>query len=229
MVRRAKSYAKQLILGEDLVIRGVLVVGLLLASGSHAFSADCKEEVSQAFSKLRSGPGFRLQTKIVNEQQGTLHMTVDYLLPDRMHQRVSLGDQATAQMETIAIGNKVWSNQGQGWSEVPANFAEVIAKQLKESVAEPSKSQLAYECLGETTFESKPYLAYKATLPPVTEERAKGDKEKPAEPANIQTLYIDKATGLPARNIVTKGDGSDTRLFDGTFSTPTDIAINPPS
>lgn len=211
------------------MIRGVLVVGLLLASGGHALSADCKAEVDQAFSKLRGGPGFRLQTKIINEQQGTLHMTVDYLLPDRMHQRVSLGDQATSQMETIAIGNKVWSNQGQGWSEVPANFAEVIAKQLKESVAEPSKSQLAYECLGETTFESKPYLAYKATLPPVAEERAKGDKEKAAEPSNIQTLYIDKETGLPVRNIVTKGDGSDKRLFDGTFSTPTDITINPPS
>jgi hypothetical protein len=189
--------------------------------------ADCKAEVDQAFSKLRGSKGFRLETKIVNEQQGTLTMTVDYQLPDRMHQRVSLGD-SSQKMETIAIGSKVWSNQGQGWSEVPANFAEVIAKQLKETVAEPSKSTLAYECLGEATFEGKPYVAYKAVLPPAAEEAVKGDKAKSADPANIQTLYIDKASGLPARNVVTKGDGSDKRLFDGTFSTPPDITINAP-
>ena len=199
---------------------------IILAHYGHAY-ADCKAEVDQAFSKLRGGKSFRLETKIVNEQQGSLSMTVDYQLPDRMHQRVSLGDSPQT-METIAIGSKVWSNQGQGWSEVPANFAEVIAKQLKASVAEPSKSDLAYACLGEATFEGKPYLAYQATLPPAAEEAAKGDKAKPAEPANIQTLYIDKASGLPVRNVVTKGDGSDTRLFDGTFSVPSDIAINAP-
>ncbi len=208
------------------MIRFVFVLGLIFGWVGNA-AAGCKEEVDQAFSKLRGSKGFRLETKIVNQQQGTLHMTVDYLMPDRMHQRVALGDQAQ-KMETIAIGSKVWSNQGQGWSEVPANFAEVIAKQLKESVAEPSKSKLDYECLGEMTFEDKPYLAYKAALPPVVEEKMKGEAEKPAGPANIQTLYVDKASGLPVRNIVTAGDGSDKRLFDGTFSMPSDITINAP-
>lgn len=188
--------------------------------------ADCKSEVDQAFSKLRGGKGFRLETRIVNEQQGSLMMTVDYLLPDRMHQRVGLGD-SPQQMETIAIGEKVWSNQGQGWSEVPANFAEVISKQLKETVAEPSKSNIDYECLGDTTFEGKPYLAYKANLPAPAEERAKGDAAETSDQPNVQTLYVDKSTGLPVRNVVTKGT-SDTRLFDGTFSTPADISINAP-
>jgi hypothetical protein len=190
--------------------------------------ADCKSEVDQAFSKLRGGKGFRLETRIVNEQQGALTMTVDYLLPDRMHQSVKLGD-SPQKMETIAIGEKVWSNQGQGWSEVPKNFAEVISKQLKETVAEPSKSKIDYECLGEKTFEGKPYLAYKANLPAAAEEQAKGDaaKASPEQP-NVQTLYVDKETGLPARNVVTKGE-SETRLFDGTFSTPADIAIKEPS
>lgn len=209
------------------MIRVIVVLALFFGLAGGA-SANCKEEVDTAFSKLRGGAGFRLETKIVNEQQGTLKMTVDYLLPDRMHQRVTLGDQSTSQMETIAIGSKVWSNQGQGWTEVPANFAEVIAKQLKESVAEPSKSKLDYECLGEATFEGKPYLAYKASLLPVVEEKAKNEPAKAAEPANVQTLYVDKTTGLPVRNIVTKGDGSDKRLFDGTFSTPSDISINAP-
>lgn len=224
--RKELSKVTQPIEGEALVIRGVLVAGLLLGLAGEA-GADCKAEVDQAFSKLRGMKGFRLETRIVNEQQGSLSMTVDYLLPDRMHQRVSLGD-SPARMETIAIGSKVWSNQGQGWSEVPANFAEVITRQLKETVAEPSKSELAYECLGETTFEGKPYLAYKTMLPPAADEKAKGAPKTAAGPANVQTLYIDKETGLPARNVVTKGDGSDKRLFDGTFSMPADITINAP-
>jgi hypothetical protein len=203
-----------------------VAAGIFLAFASPTL-ADCKGEVDEAFSKLRAGKNFRLETKIVNEQQGSLTMTVDYILPDRMHQRVSLGD-SPSKMETIAIGSKVWSNQGQGWSEVPANFAEVIAKQLKDTVAEPGKSKLDYECLGETTFEGKPYLAYKTSLPAVADEKMKGEAEKPAGPANVQTLYVDKASGLPARNVVTKGDGSDKRLFDGTFSVPADVSINAP-
>jgi len=200
---------------------------IAIAPCGPAYAADCKAEVDHAFSKLRESEGFRLETKIVNEQQGTLTMTVDYQLPDRMHQRISLGDSPQT-METIAIGNKVWSNQGQGWSEVPANFAEAISQQLKESVAEPSKSKLAYECLGETTFEGKPYLAYKAVLPPIAEEAVKGTQAKPAETAGTQTLYVDKVSGLPVRNVVTKDDGSNKRLFDGTFSTPADLRIEAP-
>jgi hypothetical protein len=211
--------------GEFQVRTIVIAVAVLMGVVGHA-EADCKSEVDQAFSKLRSGKSFRLETRIVNEQQGSLTMTVDYLLPDRMHQRVSLGD-SPQKMETIAVGDKVWSNQGQGWSEVPANFAEVISKQLKETIAEPAKSKIDYECLGETTFEGKPYLAYKASLPAATEEQAKGDAAKAPEQPNLQTLYVDKTTGLPARNVVTKG-ASETRLFDGTFSTPADIAINAP-
>lgn len=203
----------------------ILVAALTTLALCCPAQADCKAEVDEAFSKLRGSKGFRLETKIVNEKQGSLTMKVDYQLPDRMHQQVSLGD-SPQKMETIAIGNKVWSNQGQGWSEVPANFAEVITKQLKDTVAEPSKSKIDYECLGEATFEGKPYLAYKATLPAAPEEAVKGDKEAAAE-VNVQTLYIDKASGLPARNVVTKA-GSDKRLFDGTFSTPSDIVINAP-
>jgi len=200
------------------------LIAIMPCGGAYA---DCKAEVDQAFSKLRESKAFRLETKIVNDQQGTLTMTVDYQLPDRMHQRISLGDSPQT-METIAIGSKVWSNQGQGWSEVPANFAEAISQQLKESVAEPSKSKLAYECLGETTFEGKPYLAYKAVLPPVAEEAVKANPASPAETAGTQTLYVDKVSGLPVRNVVTKDDGSDKRLFDGTFSLPADLRIEAP-
>lgn len=197
-------------------------LGLALSVATPTQAADCKAEVDGAFAKLREAKSFRLTTKIVSPQ-GTLSMQVDYSLPDRMHQRVKLGD-SPAEMETIAIGDKVWSNQGQGWAEVPKNFADEIAKQLKQSVAEPSKSKADYGCLGDKEFEGKTYAAYAATLP--AEE---GAKNEAAPKPNIQTLYVDKATGLPVRNIVAQADTPDERMFDGTFSMPTDIAIKEPS
>jgi hypothetical protein len=201
-----------------------------LAVSSSAAAADCKAEIDGAFAKLREGKGFRLETKIVNEQQGSLNMTVDYILPDRMHQRVSLGESPT-KMEMIAIDGKAWSNQGQGWAEVPANFAEVITKQLKETVGGPTKSTVAYECLGEQEFEGKKYAAYRSKLSIEPEEKTKSEAAATpaAKPgAGVQTVYVDKASGLPVRNIVTKSDGSEKRLFDGTFSVPSDLDIKPP-
>jgi hypothetical protein len=206
-----------------------LVVGSLVIGSNPALAADCKAEVDAAFSKLREGKGFRLETKIVNEQQGSLSMSVDYVLPDRMHQRVSLGDSPT-KMEMIAIGGKAWSNQGQGWAEVPPNFAEVITKQLKETVAAPTKSTASYDCLGEQEFEGKTYLAFRSSLTLQPEEKAKSEAAPGAKPAaGTQTVYVDKASGLPVRNIVTKADAADKRLFDGTFSVPSDLDIKPPA
>jgi hypothetical protein len=184
--------------------------------------ADCKSEVDDAFAKLRQGKSFRLTTKIVNPQ-GTLNMQVDYALPDRMHQRVRLGE-SPAEMETVAIGEKVWSNQGQGWAEVPKSFADEIVKQIKQTVAEPAQSKIDYGCLGDKEFEGKVYKAYAAKLPPP--EQAKNDA--PVK-ATVQTLYVDRDSGLPARNIVAAVDTPDARLFDGTFSTPEGIDIKEPS
>lgn len=195
-------------------------IALLLVGPVSAY-ADCKAEVDGAFAKLREGKSFRMTTKIVNPQ-GTLAMQVDYVLPDRMHQRVRLGD-SPAEMETIAIGEKVWSNQGQGWAEVPKNFADEIAKQLKQTVAEPGKSKVDYTCLGDKEFEGKTYTAYSATLP--KEEQAKNE---PPPKTNVQTLYVDKTTGLPARNIVAHAETPDARVFDGTFSVPTGVEIAEP-
>ena len=45
---------------------------------------------------------------------------------------------------------------------------------------------------------------------------------------NVQTVYIDKATGLPARNVVTPENDDKKRLFDGTFSLRDDLKIEPP-
>ena len=55
-----------------------------------------------------------------------------------------------------------------------------------------------------------------------------GESVTPAGPANKQTLYIDKETGLPVRNVVTDGKDASKRLFDGWFRMASGIAIEPP-
>lgn len=200
------------------VIAAALTFGLM--GTAHA---DCKADVDQAFEKLRLGKTFRQETRITDDAKGTLSMKVDYILPGKMFQKVSMGDSAMT-METIVVDTKVYSNNGQGWAEVPEKFAAAIVMQLK-SVAEPPKSELQYECAGDKDLDGKTYAAYTAKLP-IIEELGK-PKPAPGD-MNVQTVYIDKTTGLPARNIVTKSSEPAKRLFDGTISVPADIDIKAP-
>ncbi len=95
--------------------------------------------MNDAFAKLRKSAAFRMETTITNPQ-GTLTMSNDYVLPDRMHQTVSMSSGGPGTMEMILVGGKAWSNQGNaGWAEVPEKFASTIAKQMKDTVAEPPK------------------------------------------------------------------------------------------
>lgn len=190
--------------------------------------ADCKTDVDAAFEKLRAAKSFRLKTKIVNAQ-GQLTMESDYILPDRMHQRVMM-DGSTAPMEMILIGNKAWSNQGQGWAEVPEKFAETIAKQMKETVVEPPKASIEYKCLGDKDLEGQTFAAYQGVLPmPIPPDaEQKGPRVTAVSVPNQQSVFIDKATGLPVRNIVTPVTEPDKRVFDGTFTVVEGLKIEEP-
>lgn len=210
-----------------------LAVVLWPTTLSAAAAADCTPSVTEAFEKLRASKAFRMETRIVNAQ-GKLNMTVDYMPPDRMHQKIRL-DEQPQEMELIVIGEKAWSNQGQGWVALPDNFSAEVAKQVKTTLAGATKVEAAYACRSDETMEGKTVAAYEAELKPPAEEEpvrkpaAAADKpEAPKGPANKQTLYVDKATGLPLRNVVTDGSDASKRLFDGWFRTAVDIAIEPP-
>jgi hypothetical protein len=201
----------------------LMLAGLLISfTGARA---DCTSEVNDAFAKLRKSASFRMETKI-NNSAGMLTMSNDYVLPDRMHQSVSMESGAPGKMEMILVAGKAWSNQANaGWAEVPADFASKIAEQMKETVADPPKDDSKFECLGDVAFEGKTYAAYS------TKRESKADDIKIGQPpaaANVQTVYIDKALGIPVRNIVTSANDPNKRLFDGTFSLLQDLKIEPP-
>jgi hypothetical protein len=206
-------------------MRTTLAVTSVLFAATAAY-ADCSTEVNDAFAKLRNSAAFRMETKITNPQ-GTLTMSNDYVLPDRMHQTVSMGGDGPQAMQMILVGGKAWSNQGDaGWAEVPEKFATTIAKQMKNTVVEPPKDESQFECLGDVSFEGKTYAAYRTKRA----QGAAGGATAPAaaEAANVQTVYVDKALGVPVRNIVTPVSDPNKRLFDGTFSLRAGLKIDPP-
>lgn len=170
----------------------LLVFAILVGSATNS-TADCNSDVKTAFEKLRKSAAFRMDTKTTNEQ-GTLTMGVEYILPDRMHQTVHLDRGDAATMEMILIGGKVWSNQGQGWAEVPDAFAAAIAKQMKETVAEAPKEDSQFACLGEVEFEGKSYVAYRAKLAPPRPAAAGTDPGKAAGPTKEAEAAINPSS-----------------------------------
>ncbi|CAA2137891.1 hypothetical protein HYPP_00687 [Hyphomicrobium sp. ghe19] len=209
-------------------MRPFLIAILTLTSAPAFADQSCKEQVDAAFAKLRDAKSFRLETTISNSD-GTLKMSADYVLPDRMHQKVTLGGDGAA-MEMIVVGKKAWSNQGSGWAELPEAFANTVANQVKETVSEAPKVATDYKCIGDREFEGKSYTLYQGVLatPLSAEAKEKGPRVSAVAVPNQQSVYIDKATGLPARNIVTAVTSPDKRLFDGTFTVVHDITIDPP-
>ncbi len=199
----------------------ILFFFLTLTFASRA-AADCKSDVNGAFDKLRQSASFRMRTTIVNDQ-GSLRMTVDYVPPDRMHQKVTVSN-GDGPLELIVIGTRAWSNNGQGWAELPPTYAEHVAGELKATVADPPAQDTEFVCLGDVELEGKSYAAYRAWIA----AKPGADAGATGGPRNVQTVYVDKATGLPERNIVTPERALEKRIFDGTFSFPDALSIAPP-
>lgn len=210
-------------------MRFLLVGFFVLASGSAFADQSCKDQVDAAFAKLREAKAFRLETTITNAD-GSLKMKADYVLPDRMHQIVEVSNQPMP-MEMIVIGKRAWSNQKGVWAELPQSFADTVANQIKETVAQPPKVGTDYKCVGDKDFEGKTYSVYQGTLamPLAADAKDKGPRVSAVSVPNQQSVYIDKVTGLPARNIVTPVTDPSKRLFDGTFTVVPNLTIEPPA
>ncbi len=209
-------------------MRFVIAILLIVVANPVFADQSCKERVDAAFAKLRETKSFRLETTIKNTD-GTLKMQADYILPNRMHQKVTLGGDGAA-MEMIVIGKQAWSNQGGGWAQLPEAFATTVANQIKETVAEAPKVATDYKCVGDKELEGKSYALYQGVLamPLSADAKDKGPRVSAVTVPNQQSVYIDKDTGLPARNIVTSVTEPDKRLFDGTFTVVHDMTIEPP-
>lgn len=191
-----------------------IVAGAACATLPGAAQADCKQEVADAFEKQRKSSGFRTQSRMLSER-GPMKMTVDYILPDRMHQTVKAAIDPAA-TETILVGKRAWVSSGKGWQELPLEDALNVVETF-QSIMKADKEQPVFDCLGYVTLDGRKLLAYEAM------------KDKSAPPGQpVRMVYVDPTTGLPARSIVAQKDKLDRPFFQQDYSYPLDIKIEPP-
>lgn len=179
-------------------------------------SNPCRDEVAAALQKLRNSSWFRMDSTMITEN-GLTNLSVDYVLPDRMHQKVSVVGQPGTQ-EVILIDNKAWANEGEGWRILPEDITAQLIKQMKENVLSQQGDVGNYSCKGKVKLDGKDVMSYKLE-----------DEAKEGAPKNeaFRIFYVDVMTGLPVQNAIIT-DKSDKPLFKTTYAFPLDIRIDPP-
>ena len=106
-----------------------LALSALLVTAAGAFAQEkpktnanpCRDEVAASLQKLRNSSWFRMDTTMITEN-GPTNLQVDYVLPDRVHQKASVISQPGTQ-EVILVGKEAWSNEGTGWRILPSDIA----------------------------------------------------------------------------------------------------------
>lgn len=179
----------------------------------------CADEVAAALQKLRNSSWFRMESRMITEN-GLTDMTVDYVLPDRMHQKVTVVGQPVTQ-EVILIGEQSWSNEGEGWRVLPKDITDQLITQMKDNVLTEQKEVGKYACKGRMQLDGKDVMAYKLEDEPP--EDSKGTKNEA-----FRMFYVDSMTGLPVLNAIVSPGREDKPLFKTSYSFPIDLKVEAP-
>ncbi len=181
----------------------------------------CREEVAAALKKLRNASWFRMDTTMLTEK-GFTDMQVDYVLPDRMHQKVAV-PATKEKSEIILVGEKAWSKQGEGdWVEVSAELTQNLKGQMQDQVVAHQEEIGNYSCKGRTKLEGRDVMSYKL------EEEMRKDSDTPRNDA-FRMFYVDAVTGFPVSNAIVVEGRDGKPIFKTNFSFPIDLKIEPPA
>lgn len=201
------------------------ILGLMLASTAPVVAADCRTDVVDAFERQRKAGTFRMVANVVGAQ-GPMTLTLDYVLPDKLHQTIKFAIQPTP-IEAVLIGAEAWVNEGQGWRDASKDEKDELNRQLAQ-VSEETGEQLGqFDCLGSSSVDGQRLNAFLAIEGP-------RDKSKPATaPVNKDNraeriIYVDPTTGLPARTILALPGKYDKPVFKAEYSYPADIKVERP-
>jgi len=181
-------------------------------------------DVAAAFAKQREKKAFRMDANVISGQ-GPLKMTVDYVLPDRLHQTVQIIVEQRA-IDAVLIGAKAWANEGDGWREAPADIKDELERQLTDVAEETSEQVAGFECLGRELIDGRELAAYKAQEGP--KDMSPDAASKAPTNETVRIVYVDPATGLPARTVIGRPDKLDRPLYKAIYSYPDDLKIEPP-
>jgi hypothetical protein len=179
----------------------------------------CRDEVAEALGKLRKSSWFHMATNMITEN-GPTTMEVDYVLPDKMRQKVTqtLTQQSS---EVILSGEKAWGNQGTGWQELPSDITQTLKAQMYDNVVAEQTDVGEYACKGKVQLEGRDALSYK-----LEQEQVK-DSTAPKS-ATFRMFYVDATTGLPLSNALMVPGREKSPIFKATYTFPLDIKIEPP-
>lgn len=178
----------------------------------------CRDEVATALSKLRKTSWFRMTSSMISEN-GPTAMVVDYVLPDKMHQKVT-HKLSGATSEVVLVGLKAWANQGKGWQELPYDVTSNLRTQMFESVVQEQTDVGEYACKGKAEVEGREAYSYRLD----EEAQAGGTPQNQA----YRMFYVDGVTGLPVRTSILVPGRENAPIFRADYSYPLDIKIEPP-
>jgi hypothetical protein len=200
------------------LLAAALAITALWAGPALSAGPSCKEEVRSAFIKQRSSRAFSMVAEL-NGESGPAKITVEYVPPDRMRQSIVAPNQP-APLETVLVGTRAWSRQGEAWEELMPALAHTIIAQVREAVVEPPKDVGEFECIGKSKIDGKEYVAYRS----VEKGGADARGSMVTRPVH-RTIYVDPDTGLPAVNIVVEDKPGSEPLFRGIYAYPGDLVI----
>ncbi|WP_333795365.1 hypothetical protein [Hyphomicrobium sp.] len=204
---------------------GLLVLALGLATAAPAF-ADCSMEVAMAVNSQGKQKFIRKETSMITEA-GPAKMVVEYATPDRMHQVLTPLTEGKT-VESIVVGEKAWTNNGEGWKEAGKYETDQLIQFMITSIAQVYQEVGKFECVGTETVDGREVRGYRGVDEPPPGPPGK----KPTEPATkneaVRMIYLDPKTGLPARSIFARQGHLDKPIFQEIYSYPDKIEIEPP-
>jgi hypothetical protein len=203
---------------------GAFVVSAALAAPA---LADCSTEVALAVQAMGKQKFLHKETLAIGES-GPFKMTVEYQLPDRMRQVLTPLTEGK-EVEAIVVGDKAWTNNGEGWKQSPPAEAQQLVTYMIKSSSQIYQEVGKFECLGAETVEGRKLRAYRGLddTPKVPGKEGTTSTEAQKNEA-VRIFYLDAESGLPARSIFARRDMLDKPLFKEVYTYPADIKIEPP-
>lgn len=200
----------------------VLAIGFAVLAAGPAL-ADCSTEVALAVNSQGKQKFIRKESNVITEA-GPLKIVVEYQTPDRMRQMATPLTE-NKPVESIVVGDKAWTNNGEGWKEAPPGETDQLIQYMIKSVAQVYQEVGKFECTGLETVEGRELRGYRGI-----DEPPPGTKKTETMTKNeaVRMVYLDPKTGLPARSILARKDFLDKPLFKEVYTYPDKIEIEPP-
>ncbi|WP_045836153.1 hypothetical protein [Hyphomicrobium sp. 99] len=200
-------------------MRALCLAILSLAVAAPAFAADCTNDVLAAFAKQRASKAFRVEFSQPTVE-GEVHMTIDYMPPNRMLQTVT-SPAMPGEQQTMLVGDRAFAGTSGAFEELLPQFTQSIVAEANQAMFAQPNGLGNFECLGPAKLDGQDFVAYRtADKAPANADHAK---------AMARTIYVDPVTGLPAFNIVANLTEGAKPLLKVKYSYPTDIDIVAPT